>query len=262
MPAHASGASSRPPRRPASGPNGSRPRHAPRRRQHGVDQGVGHDLALGAWVTRRTGRVGHAGQGGIGRNALLDRQQRGHPGHRVGSGTQGDVAVGLGLASSGDVGLRVEPVGLLLAGRRQLAVAHPLQPGGISAHRGVDGQAVVTGQAGSLARDQGGLPLGDPPGPPGRPGVRQLGSGDLGQAEVSLAAVVRLATSQRHLGCDPATLLRRPHALRLLLGALRPVQLDREGRLGCRGDAHQLLQATNGVDAARVVQRARRHDGV
>ena len=54
--------------------------------------------------------------------------------------------------------------------------------------------------------------------------MRQLPRDNLGQAEVALAAVVRLPSSQRALRRDSAPSLRGRHTLRFLLGPLRLVE--------------------------------------
>jgi hypothetical protein len=86
--------------------------------------------------------------------------------------------------------------------------------------------------------------------------VRQLVGHDLGEAEVLLPAVVRLPPGQRDLGRHTEALLRGRNAERSLLGTLGLVQLRDQRRLRCGSRAHQLLQGSDPVDTARIVEPA------
>ena len=157
--------------------------------EHRGDQRVGHHLATAALLTRGTGPVGLAEERGVDRDAFLDGQQRGQPGHRVGGRAQRHAALGLGVASAGDAGRRVEPLGLRAQPGQQPARAELLERVGVAGDGLVHGQAVGERQAGGLPRDHGRGPLVDAPVLPGRPRVRELGLDDPGQAEVPPAAV-------------------------------------------------------------------------
>ena len=151
-------------------------------------QGVGHQLTPAARITGGARGVGGPGESGVGRNAVLDGEEGGQPGHRVGCRPEADVAVGLGPTPAGHDRGRVEPCGLGLEPAHQLAQTHALQPRPVARERGVDAATVDLRQAGGLARDQGRLPLGDPPLAPRPPGVWQLAH-RLRQREVALCAV-------------------------------------------------------------------------
>ena len=173
-----------------------------------------------------------AGQRGVRGHAVLDRQQRGQPGHAVGSRPQRHVPIGLGPTAPGHERLRVEPVGLLLTGRDELALAQPFEALLVGCHRRRRPPRGPPGQARGLARHQGGLPLRDPAGPPGCPGVRQLGRDDPGQAEVPLAAVRGLTTGKRDLRGNSAAPPRGRDGGGGLVGPLGLVELRSERGLG------------------------------
>jgi hypothetical protein len=71
---------------------------------------------------------------------------------------------------------------------------------------------------------------------------------------MALPAVVGLASSERHLGSDAATLLSEGHSHGILRGSLRVVELCRQRCLGRRRHAHELLESADGVDASGVVE--------
>ena len=229
--------------------------------EDGTHQGVGHRLTPGPRVAAGLGRVSGPRQGGVDADAVLDRQQSGQPRHGVRCGPQTDVAVGLGATTPRHIRLRVEPVGLLLAQRRERPLAQPLEAVAVTCHHVIQGGAVVSSEAGGLPGDQRGFPLRDAPFAPGRPCVRQLGRDDPGQSEVPLTSVRRLASRERDLRGHPAALLRRGDAAVGLDGTLRPVELDGHRRWGRRGRAGQLLERPDQVDATGVIESVGRAHG-
>ena len=157
----------------------------------------------------------------------------------------------------GDQGGGVESCDLPETGPDQLAVAHRLEGRGVPGDDLVHDHPVGEREAGGLAGDDRGLPLGDAARPPGRPRVRQLAGDDLGQSEVLTSAVRRLPPGPRHLVGHACSLPGCRDTGVGLGGALRLVELAGEVGLGRRDDAPESLERPERVDALGVVQAAR-----
>ncbi len=117
-----------------------------------------------------------------------------------------DAAVGLGLLVATHGGTGVEPLGDRTSEVGHAPVADAAEtPGELAVHLA----AVVPGEQGRLADDQGGPPLADLTAVERSQRVRHLADEGYGQAEVSLAAGGGVLTRQGHLGGDAARDLRR-----------------------------------------------------
>ena len=146
------------------------------------------------------------------RDAVLDRQQRTQPGHRVRRRPQASCAGRPPRGAAARPPLRVER-----AARSWQAATSSRSPiasirGGVAGQRLVDELPVLQGEAGGLAGDQGGPPLGDPALPQRLAGAGELGPQRHGQGNVALTARVRLPPGQRDLRRDPAVAPRGRHA--------------------------------------------------
>jgi hypothetical protein len=117
----------------------------------------------------------------------------------------------------------------------------------------VDEGAVLGGQAGGLAGDEGGAPLREPGGHGGQ-GVRQLAGERAGEAEESGAAGGGLAAGQGDLGGDAAALLTGGQAQVAVLGAHRVVEVDGELGLDRAGVGLEVFEEADGGDAFGVRQ--------
>ena len=138
------------------------------------------------WALRRARVVE---QGLVYGHAVLDREQRAEPGHRVGRRAQSGVAVGLRAPTPFGDGRGLEPADEVVELADELAVADRVDLGEVTCDLLVDGAPMLGGHAGGLALDQAGLPLADPACPQQREGVGQLVAQRSGEAHLPLPAV-------------------------------------------------------------------------
>ncbi len=222
-----------------------------------LDQGVGHHLAAGALID---GGVGRAAQRGIHRDALGHRQQRGQVGHRVGCGADGDRALVFGPGRPLDHRVRIEPVGDGLGRGGHPRITHPVQVRGVGAQFGIQGAAVLHVEAGALAHDQGGPPLGERPAFQRGQGVRHLVHQRLGKPQVPAAAGGGIPAGQGDLAGHAPPAAGGGHAGGRLGGPPRRVQRGRRpGLTGRRGRLHP-LQLCDALDQRRLAgRRIHRH---
>src|SRR6476620_3765830 len=127
------------------------------RGHHSIDELVGHDLALAAVVVG-VAVGGHRGpvQGPVDADAFFDRQQRGHVGHAVGGGADGDPPIGDGFAGAVGGAVGVEAVGPAARLQRGVVIA---PPGELVGDGGVDPGVVFLAEVGGLPGDEGGPPF-------------------------------------------------------------------------------------------------------
>ena len=226
--------------------------------------GVGHQLAPGAALDAVAGAdpgVGVALQGGVGADALGDREQDRQLGHRLGHRAQGDPPVGRGPVGPLHRAARVEPVGRPPG----LAFDPPIAPlRQLRGQLGIDGGALRPAQPGRLPRHQHGAPLGDPAGLQRGVGAGQLGDQDRGPADRAGRGVRRAAPGQPDLGRDPAPRPFQRHPLGELLGLLGRRERRRLPGLRRRRGRLQLLQRPDPGHPHRIIdvlaQPAQRSD--
>ena len=228
-----------------------------------LDQGVGHDLTTGAGVPVDACGVGGLPECGQTGDALLDGQEAREVAHRVGRGSQADVAVGPCPARTADRGSGVEAV----ADRPRLSCRVTVaEAGELPGELDVDLLAVLQGQDGGLAHHQGGAPLADLSAGQQVEGVRHLADQHPRQAQVSRAAVGTGAPRQPDLAGQALPALRGRHPALCLAGRASPGQVVGDPRLGSGDRALQLLQARHVLDLLRIgracaVERGQSVDG-
>jgi hypothetical protein len=202
------------------------------------------------WVSARADRVAQTA-------TLWVAEQGGELGHGVGRGAQRDPAVCFGSGAAVDHGGRVEGVGESLGLGDQAPVAPALVAvaavGQRCAQLRIDDRAVLGGQAGGLAGDDGGAPLREPGSHRGQ-GVRHLASQRAGESEEPGAAGGGLAAGQGELGGHAAALLAGGRALVAVLGADRVVEVDGEAGLDRAGVGLEVFEVADGGDAFGVRQ--------
>ena len=187
--------------------------------------------------------VGVAGQRGVGRDALGDRQEPGQQRHRVRCRPQRHPTVRDGSAAAAQdrpgIQLVRQPPGFAL----DPAVAEVLEP---TREPGIDPAPVLDRQDGGLADHQGGPPLADLAAGQRGQGVRHLGNQRRGQPDMAGSAMRAVPAGQRDLGGHPPTLLGR---IRL---DLRPGEVDGDPGLRRGRRTLQLLQQPELVNPLRI----------
>ncbi len=229
---------------------------------------VGHDLGLGAVVAGGLLGPGSRAQAGPRRDSLADREQRGHVGHRVGRGADGDSPVACRLGGATDRGLRVE-----LPGQRprraldtaRCLVQHPRlldQPGElIDGHRRqplVHHLAVLQGEDRGLPDQHRGRPLVDLA--PGQQVERVWHLlHRLGEPEMARTLRGRAAPGQGDLVADAPAALVATYAGGFLPGQLGGLELTRDPCLRRSRRRLDLLEQPDLVDPVRVGRRVPTH---
>jgi hypothetical protein len=132
---------------------------------------------------------------------------------------------------------------------------------GIASNQAVDLATQLKVDAGRLTRDDGGGPFGDPTSPPRGPGVREFVDDHLGETQVSLTSMGRLATGVRELGGDPTAASRRRHSPESSSVTLGGVELRGQLRLRGGRNAHELLQSPDRSDPRGVIETGRVAEG-